>query len=827
MTSPTIVFVQAPPNEKSTTPSSGSIVRPCLLPPEVPNFTGRESELQAVGAGATSPCQAPPVGITTITGKPGVGKTSLAVHIAYSARSAYADGDLYMDLRGLDTEPASPEEVMGRFIRALGSPEEDIPTDPQLRADAYRSALADRPLVIVLDNVSDEGQVRPLLPPGNRAFMLVTSRNPLRGLQGVTRIDLDIFPVATSLDFLAQIVGEDHVFGDVPSSQRVVDACGHLPLALRIVANRLASTRGMRMADWASALEDERHRLSALKAGDLEIRAAFNLSYRRLGKPAKRAFKRLSLVPGEDFGAGLCSALMDCTAGEAQELLDKLLDTSLIESAASYGRYRFHDLIKSFSRGKFLKDSGKKGEAPTRRMLAWLGNSAARAHFAVTGKLESAGKPSGHTAPIDSKESAHRWADDELPNATAAIAIHLGRKSAEHAALLALHLYAVCETLGRWQAWEEVSSRGFDAAEALRNDGYKAFFLFARANLARSRREFPAALAIARDAYELATASKNPLAVAPAANILGCLLLDCGAPAEEINPYLQQSLDLYEQQGNEHGVSTVIYNLGTINRASGKYREAFQGFQHDLQSCKKSGDEPGMAETLNTLALAYVDSGQFNEAEALQRQALELSKHLGNPHLMSTIMNDLGLTLRRLGKLDEALEIHLEDIELSQQSRNDSGAALAKANAAATLYVLEKDNEAFELFNAAISAFTHLGDQKRLANTLVAQIPLLFALGRRSYAEQSAAEAITIMKEFGDLQHLAGAYQVLTCEYDEAGEYERAWDYAQLALGLIAYLSPFMRRTTLAVALGVAESLGLIDQTADLKQRLQALPRTE
>ncbi|MGZ0200613.1 ATP-binding protein, partial [Streptomyces sp. RM1] len=310
--------------------------------------------------------------MTLITGKPGVGKTSLAVHVAYKMTEAYADGNLYADLRGADEKPAAPEEVMARFIHALGIPEDEIPTDPHARLDKYRSVTANRALVIVLDNAADERQVRPLCPPGGSAHVLITSRSRLRGLEGATRIDLDTFPLETAKDFLHRVIGQNARDSSPEAIHAVVDACGSLPLALRIAANRLTSTPGMKVRDLAIELSDQRNVLGSLEAGDLAVRAAFNLSYRRLGKRAKSAFKRLSLAPGEDFGAGVCSALIDCSEPEARRTLEKLSEANLIESSSTYGRFRFHDLLKVYSREKGLKDSKEKRAASLHRMLEWF-----------------------------------------------------------------------------------------------------------------------------------------------------------------------------------------------------------------------------------------------------------------------------------------------------------------------------------------------------------------------------------------------------------------------------------------------------------------------
>lgn len=197
---------------------------------------------------------------------------------------------------------------MGRFLAGVGVAEDEIPASNDARLDRYRREFARRKVVIILDNAGSEAQVRPLIPPGGEALVLVTSRSNLSGLEAAHHLFLDIFDDDSSLAFLRKTVGAEVVDGDVSSARKVGTLCGHLPLALRIAGNRL---RTATMTDLVEELTDQRNRLGALEAGDLAVRAAFNLSFRNLGKSTRNSLKRLSLAPGGDFGATLCAALND------------------------------------------------------------------------------------------------------------------------------------------------------------------------------------------------------------------------------------------------------------------------------------------------------------------------------------------------------------------------------------------------------------------------------------------------------------------------------------------------------------------------------------
>ncbi|MGW4702578.1 ATP-binding protein [Streptomyces sp. NPDC004285] len=813
LTNPTFVSIHAP----ARTPA----VRPRLLPPDVPDFVGRQVEMDLLGASAEASRPGALPLRAVITGKPGVGKTSLAVHASYLASRSFADGDLYLDLRGADEHPAPPEEAMGRLMRSLGVPEEEIPGDAGARLDAYRRVTADRPLVIVLDNAADERQVRPLIPPGDAALVLVTSRNRLRALEGFRRIDLEIFPSATSLDFLRRVTGAELVDADPSGAQAVIEACGHLPLALRIAATRLTSTAHMRMSHLARELKDMRHLLEALEVGDLAVRTAFGLSYRKLGKEARNAFKRLSLVPGEDFGPGLCSALMGCDDRQAGRILAKLAEINLVEPSAGYGRYRFHDLLRVYAREK-LDEDGRKRDQALRRMLDWLKHSATKAHFALAGNARFVFRPENGAA-IDSAESAAVWARSELSNAAAALRTVMEHDTPEQAVGFTASLSGLCEILGDWQTWEEVLRWGLPAAERLGEPLAEHLMLTAEANLARYRREFDRGLGLAARVYAKALEADSEIAIASSANLVACLYMDCGRHEEAI-PLLEKSLEIYQRLGSDHETGQVLYNLGTVHRASGNTRQAIAYFEQDLQICLDSGDESGAAETLNTLALAHFEMADLKDAERLQRESLEKFRKIGNPHKVSMVSNDLGVTLKLLEKFDEALRLHLDDIELCRTIESRSGEALAQSNAAEALFALGDPRAAEAGFREAVSVLTELDDTPRLAHVLIAQTPLLFSLGKHRDAAEGASRAITVLLEYGETRDAAGAHQLLAREFATLGDHGTSLSHALESIRLSeSFTAPYFRAVGHILALRASAALGLTREVGSLGEALQQL----
>ncbi|MFD0423055.1 ATP-binding protein [Streptomyces parvus] len=777
------------------------------LPPGVPDFTGRVEEISEIEREALEGRGAQRSVTAVVTGKPGVGKTCLVVQIAHRVGMDYVDGELYADLRGVDERPVASEEVMARFMQALGVPEEEIPGDPDLRLDAYRRTVTDRSLLIILDNAADEKQVRPLLPPGTGALVMVTSRNRLTGLESVHRCDLETFPISASLDFMRKVVGTEAIDRELRGAQRVADFCGYLPLALRIATIRLHATRNMRVSDLARELGDERDRLEVLKTGDLAVRAAFNLSYRKMGKGARNTFKKLSHVPGADFGTGICSAVTGFEDRQAAKMLRKLAEANLVEHSEVPGRFRFHDLLKVFSREKMEKDPADRNQRDRQRLLVWLQNSAIKAQFSLGGVL-AVEIPDGISAEIDSIESATSWVESEFPNAVAGLAIAESFESPECVVRLALGLSGICDTVGRWSEWEEVIDAGERAARKADQRGVNLVFMTARANLSRYRRDFAQALVCAEEVYAAARSLDHPGFVAGAANLLGCLKMDIGQ-SHEAAPLLKESLAIYEELDLKHEVGKVLYNLGTIHRAAGELEKAIGYFERDLTVCLDMADESGAAETLNTLALTHVEMGRLKRAEGLQRRALEKFSKIRNPHKISMVTNDLAITLRRQGRVEEALALHLKDAEICREAMNPSGEALAHSNAAEALHRLGRKSEAVEFSMAAQAVFAQLGDDQRLAQAMISHIPILFEDGRIDEAVEGAAAAIETLKLFGDVKDVASTHQVLAREYGALENWDDSLRHARESLeaGGTA-LTPYVRAVSCGMALRAAFQLG-------------------
>ncbi len=362
------------------------------LPADIADFTGRREQAELLvrvltGGDVTSETAMP---IAVISGKPGAGKSALALHVAHRVSGKYPDGQLYAALRGAGSRPVLTAETLAGLLRELGVDNSDIPDQTADRARMYRAQLADGRFLVVLDDAADEAQVRDLLPGSPRCAVVVTSRSRLHVLAGAQPVPLDVMPATQARELLEAIVGAERVEAEPDAYTAIAALCGYLPLALRIAGARLRSWPTGNAARFADRLRDERHRLDLLKADDLEVRASFTLSYANTRPEAQRAF-RLSALLSHNFAAWNLAVLLGGNIGtaEAEELLDELADAQLIEAdsvdATGVLRYQLHDLLRDFAREMLHQQHSAEERS---HALACLADEYALAARAATGLLQ-------------------------------------------------------------------------------------------------------------------------------------------------------------------------------------------------------------------------------------------------------------------------------------------------------------------------------------------------------------------------------------------------------------------------------------------------------
>ncbi|MEI5100673.1 BTAD domain-containing putative transcriptional regulator [Streptomyces sp. PmtG] len=402
---------------------------PAQLPGDHADFTGRAPHVADLCALLTSD-RPGAAAIVAVSGAGGVGKSALAVHVAHRVRQSFPHGQLYMDLQGVGGHPADPAAVLGSFLRALGVDDAAIPEGLAERSALFRARLDGRRVLILLDNAHGPAQVRPFLPVLPSCAVLVTSRAKLAGLASARLVDLDVMTPDEALELLGKVLGRARVAAEADDAARLVSACGHLPLAVRIVAARLATRPAWPLGALHDRLADERHRLAELRVADLTVEAAFALGHAQLRPDQQRAFRLLALPDGPDISSAAAAAVLGLPEPEAEALCESLVDVSLLESPAP-GRYRYHDLLRLYARGRASAEECPEGRAASlRRLLEFLVSTVRTSHPGALGRAERLEVTA--TVPglsFATAEDAGVWLADEAPCLFAVV-----RQAAEAAA---------------------------------------------------------------------------------------------------------------------------------------------------------------------------------------------------------------------------------------------------------------------------------------------------------------------------------------------------------------------------------------------------------
>lgn len=685
--------------------------RMCQLPPPVPDFTGRDGELTelvelARKASAGEFTGAP---VASIYGQAGVGKTTLAVHLAHVLAEYFPDGQWYIDLSGMDDRPLEPADALGRLLTALGVPSERIPAEVAQRSALYRALTNNRRLLIVLDNAASEAQVRPLLPANPLLLVLVTSRRSLAGLEGVRRLSLDMLSADVAVSLLTQIIGVDRVAAEPAAAFEVARLCGFLPLALRIAGNRLASRPGWTIGYLAEHLRNDQHRLEVLTAGDLQIRSTFAVSYGHLTPRAQAAFRRLSLVPGPEFDAALAAVLIEVDPFEAGTVLDELADASLIEAAPAPGRYRFHDLVRIFARERLDSDKDSEdGEdrASEQRLLAWLLDAATRAALLIGTNDDDCPQPgpaAAGAARFADDAAALRWLDAEWGNWLGAL--RRGSRFGMHADVIrlawAMHWYSDIRT--HRNEWREIFTLGLEAARALGDRNAECVLLDYVAWACTVSGRVGEARPLLQETLGLAREVGNRKEEGWALVYLGNCEMHTGRPEASMDWY-RQAIDVFSAIEFHTGLCAAYSHLGEAMRRSGRPMDCMRYQEQAMEASTRVGSAiaPGvillrMGQALATLGRPHDAARRYTEAVDSFRQAGNLVHEGRALYTLAQIQIDLGKDDAAVTSLEAAVRIFREIRDLSQQAvalrtlgemmknRRDDGSALAYQREAAAI----------------------------------------------------------------------------------------------------------------------------------------------
>ncbi|MEV1078264.1 BTAD domain-containing putative transcriptional regulator [Streptomyces sp. NPDC050211] len=639
-------------------------VRPAQLPATVPDFTGRASfvsELSEVLASAEGRVMA----VSALAGIGGVGKTTLAVHVAHQARAAFPDGQLYVDLQGAGTGAAEPETVLGSFLRALGTADSAIPDSLEERSALYRSVLDGRRVLVLLDNARDAAQVRPLLPGTAGCAALVTSRVRMVDLAGAHLVDLDVMSPDEALLLFTKIVGEERVASEREAALDVVAACGFLPLAIRIAASRLAARRTWTVSVLAAKLADERRRLDELQAGDLAVKATFELGYGALEPAQARAFRLLGLADGPDISLAAAAAVLDLPVEDTEDLLEALVDTSLLESAAP-GRYRYHDLVRLYARACAERDEWPPSErdaAMSRLLDFYLATAAGvyameRPGDRLVDHLERTDYPG---LSFTDRHAAQDWLYSEAHALLAFTQQCTQLAVLRRAVDLLWAAKDLAESGANSKQYETVAVTLRGAADRARDPQALSRALTTLTNVHLVAGRFSEADEEARHAMELAHMADDLAPRCWAANDRGIIALYQNRYADG-EAYLRQAIDSFRQDENLAGEASALCNLSRIHLALGRVGSAVELAQQGIAIYDRLGHTLRGANGRYALGMALTGQGALSAAVDRLTEALEVFRD-SRQRLWE------GMTLFRMAEAHLAARKPAEAAALAEQAQ--------------------------------------------------------------------------------------------------------------------------------------------------------------
>jgi DNA-binding SARP family transcriptional activator len=627
------------------------------LPPDISDFTGREVEAERMLAMLRRPARTvtDPPRVLVISGRAGCGKTTLAVHVGQLATTSYPDGQLYVDLAGMQPDPVQPTTVLTRFLRALGVAESAIPGDVAERSALFRSEVARRRLLVVLDNAADEAQIRPLLPGSGTCAVVATSRHRLVALAGAHHVDLGVLTGNESMALLRSIVGGVRVGQDLPGAESIVRRCGNLPLALRIAAARLAAHPHWSLGRFADALADRTRILDELAVGDLEVRASIGLSYSALSDPERRALVRLACLDAPHVASWVLAALVDTSLVQADTLIERLVEAQLVQiagvNAAEQFRYTMHDLVRAFGRERAsTDDSTGPREACARAFGCWLAlaeTADSRLPSPTLGR-GTGSAPRWQPAGNDDRTAFRRlvadpirWFEDERSALVAGIcqAGALGMSSlAWETANTTVGFFEVHGHLDDWRkthlaALAAVRRDGDVTGEARMLRGLGRLEL-ERDELASALDHLTQALHLFETAGDRAGQGHTQLSLGYAHRLSGALDLAIACSVEAV--------DLLSADGDLRGAGYALQNVAVTQRELGDLSAAALTFQRALELAASSGDRRFLAYTRRSLGLLYEAAQDTTSARSQFTDALGRFRDLGDKFGEALALQDLG-----------------------------------------------------------------------------------------------------------------------------------------------------------------------------------------
>ncbi|MFJ9823650.1 AfsR/SARP family transcriptional regulator [Streptomyces sp. NPDC101160] len=773
--SPALAAPTAAASRAAASRSAEQVPPPRQLPPDTAHFTGRDAHLRALDEWAGASGTHGPMVITAIDGQGGMGKTALAVHWGHSARARFPDGQLYIDLRGYaTTRPVTPVEALASFLYALGVPAERIPDDPDRAAGLYRTLLAEKRVLVVVDNARSADQVRPLLPGSPGSHVVVTSRDVLAGLvvrDSARHLRVDALTPEEAAELLERLLGASVVAAEPEATAELARLCWYVPLALRVSAVNVREAGGDRpVAGHVDRLRDEDRRLAALSVPDDEassLQAVLSLSYLSLSPDARRLFRRLSLVPGPTITAAGASALLGLPVARTSQLLRRLVAVHLV-GQTDPDAYGLHDLLRLFAESCAAADEGPEERAAALRRLYdhYLAGVHAGARLLYPEKLRAfaPGQAAGRA-----DEGSVVDTDEESVVDTAASSC----RGVEEG------------TVGTLVLPDQTAARQWFRRE--------------HTNLVIAAQR-GAALGLPAASWELCDALRGYF-----------WLVRTGPDWVSV-----AEAGLEAAQGAHHtiGSATARLSLGDAHRSLGRYERAAQYYEAVLADAESAHWAEGKAQALNNLGLVGILTGKLRDA--LQRYEAAVDVLPADPRwnlLRLSMEGNMGLLRQELGDLRQAERHNAAALELSRSIGSRGAEGVTRGNLGQVLGLLGRSEEALECLTEALAVHRELGNRGSEAETLRGLADWHRDRGDHCTALDLALAAAALADEIEERRLAAAALQTVASVRAALGQLAEAEEIYRRAQGLAEQTGA--RHTEAEILIGRAGALLLRGDLAE------------
>ena len=619
-------------------PAGPAQVPPAQVPPETAGFAGRLAELRRLHA--MLPAEEQPAGdppVVVVTGTAGVGKTTLAIRFARQVAPRFPDGQLYVNLRGFDPSgaPTEPAAALGAFFEALGVPPRQVPASLDAQTGLFRSLLAGRRMLLLLDNARSTEQVRPLFPGSPGCMVVITSRSQLTGLvaaEGARSLPLDVLSEEEAGELLTGRLGRDRVATELDAVAELIGQCDGLPLALSVICARAVTRPVAALADLAAELRDTRGRLDALETGDVitDLRAVFSWSYCKLSPPAARMFRLLGIHPGPDISAAAAASLAGLSAGQARGALAELTRASLLTEGPA-GRFGCHELLRAYAAEQAEAGESEAGRAAARRRVVdyyvRTARAASRRLYPAHGHVEvPMALPDVSAQEFASYEGALAWFGAEHRVLNAVLAMAAGSDLDRYCWTLAWYWSPILKRRGYLREVEALMRTALTCAQRLGDP-----------------------VSLAHVHYDLGHASVR--------------LGDFAACHEHMN----QALDLFTQLGDGANIGQVQHGLAMLFDRQGRYAEALEHATEALRLRRAFAEPAVVAYSENAVGWIYAHLGRHEQALRHCRRGLKLHRDSGSRSGAADTLDSMGYAYGGLADYDQAIAHYEQAVDIYRE----------------------------------------------------------------------------------------------------------------------------------------------------------------